>query len=181
MVKTHVSRCHWQPPVHVSEMPNCHGLKTFDSAVRRIEVGPTSVQAIDEFAQNATIGKFDQGRRSRRIEDPSIEDPSQKHLNLRSRYTSDWQEDRAVAAGGRAQARFAGGGKSELRRAVCRITSGTRASRPVDGQCHRKDTASANPPSGGRPRNGLLDSSGEPNTGAGVRVKWCGKSAPLRR
>ena len=58
-----------------------------------------------------------------------------------SRYTSYWQEDRAVAAGGRAQARFAGGGKSELRRAVCRITSGTWASKPMDGQCHRKYTA----------------------------------------
>jgi len=39
----------------------------------------------------------------------------------------------------------AGGGKSELRRAVCRITSGMWASRPADGQCHRKDTASATP------------------------------------
>ena len=44
----------------------------------------------------------------------------------------------------------AGGGKSELRRAVCRITSGTRASRLVDGQCHRKDTASATPRLSGR-------------------------------
>ncbi len=43
------------------------------------------------------------------------------------------------------ETRFAGGGKSELRRAVCRITSGTWASRPMDGQCHRKDTASATP------------------------------------
>src|SRR5579863_345073 len=32
-----------------------------------------------------------------------------------------------------AQAGVAGRGKSELRRAVCRITSGTRASKPVDG------------------------------------------------
>jgi hypothetical protein len=44
-----------------------------------------------------------------------------------------------------AQAAEAGGGKSELRRAVCRITSGMRALRPADGQCHRKDTASATP------------------------------------
>jgi len=44
-----------------------------------------------------------------------------------------------------ASARF-GGGKSELRRAVCRITSGMWVSRPTDGQCHRKDTASATPP-----------------------------------
>jgi hypothetical protein len=44
------------------------------------------------------------------------------------------------------ETRFAGGGKSELRRAVCRITSGTWASKPMDGQCHRKDTASATPP-----------------------------------
>src|SRR5208283_5482953 len=42
-----------------------------------------------------------------------------------------------------AQAGIAGRGKSELQRAVCRITSGTRASRLVDGQCHRKHTASA--------------------------------------
>jgi hypothetical protein len=54
--------------------------------------------------------------------------------------------------------RFAGaGGKSELRRAVCRITSGRLALRPVDGQCHREHTASAS---------------------AEVRVKRCGKSAP---
>jgi hypothetical protein len=32
-----------------------------------------------------------------------------------------------------AQAGVAGRGKSELQRAVCRITSGTRASKPVDG------------------------------------------------
>src|SRR5579875_1208308 len=36
-----------------------------------------------------------------------------------------------------------GRGKSELRRAVCRITSGIQASRPEDGQCHRKHTACA--------------------------------------
>ncbi len=36
---------------------------------------------------------------------------------------------------------FAGGGKSELRRAVCRITSGIAELRPRDGQCHREDTA----------------------------------------
>jgi hypothetical protein len=86
----------------------------------------------------------------------------------------------------------AGGGKSELRRAVCRITSGTWASRPMDGQCHRKDTASATPPRffSGRSRASLetqypswpgpgARSCG--NSSAGVRVKWCGKSAPLRR
>ena len=39
---------------------------------------------------------------------------------------------------------FAGGGKSELRRAVCRITSGTDASRHLDGQCNREDTARFN-------------------------------------
>jgi len=56
-----------------------------------------------------------------------------------------------------------GGGKSELRRAVCRITSGTWASKPMDGQCHRKDTASATPlprpflgPGRGRPWSSLL-------------------------
>ena len=68
-----------------------------------------------------------------------------------SRYTRGWQEDRAVAAGVLREAGAAGGGKSELRRAVCRITSGTWASRPMDGQCHRKDTASATPLSGGHP------------------------------
>ena len=54
----------------------------------------------------------------------------------------------AGGPGGRCRNRFltvSGGGKSELRRAVCRITSGMRASRPVDGQCHRKHTASATP------------------------------------
>jgi hypothetical protein len=33
------------------------------------------------------------------------------------------------------------GGKSELQRAVCRITSGRLASRSADGKCHRKYTA----------------------------------------
>ena len=37
----------------------------------------------------------------------------------------------------------AGRGKSELRRAVCRITSGRLGSSVVDGKCHRKYTASA--------------------------------------
>src|SRR5580700_339946 len=35
----------------------------------------------------------------------------------------------------------AGRGKSELRRAVCRITSGRPGSSPSDGKCHRKHTA----------------------------------------
>src|SRR5580658_7364278 len=35
----------------------------------------------------------------------------------------------------------AGRGKSELRRAVCRITSGRPGSSPSDGKCHRKYTA----------------------------------------
>jgi len=48
------------------------------------------------------------------------------------------------------------GGKSELRRAVCRITSGRACSSTFDGKCHRKHTAPL----------------GE------VRVKRCGKSAP---
>jgi len=34
-----------------------------------------------------------------------------------------------------------GGGKSELRRAVCRITSGTVGASRLDGQCNRKQTA----------------------------------------
>src|SRR5215472_17972966 len=33
------------------------------------------------------------------------------------------------------------GGKSELHRAVCRITSGRMGSSPFDGKCHRKHTA----------------------------------------
>jgi hypothetical protein len=32
-------------------------------------------------------------------------------------------------------------GKSELQRAVCRITSGKVVSRPLDGKCHREYTA----------------------------------------
>src|SRR6266568_5613142 len=72
--------------------------------------------------------------------------PLPQLVNPHARYTNDWQEDRAVAAGSSGN-RDAGGGKSELRRAVCRITSGTWASKPMDGQCHRKDTASATPPS----------------------------------
>jgi len=42
-----------------------------------------------------------------------------------------------IAAG-----RKPGGGKSELRRAVCRITSGIPVSKLEDGQCNRKQTAS---------------------------------------
>jgi hypothetical protein len=34
-----------------------------------------------------------------------------------------------------------GRGKSELHRAVCRITSGRPGSSPSDGKCHRKHTA----------------------------------------
>ena len=64
-----------------------------------------------------------------------------------------------------------GGGKSELRRAVCRITSGTRASRSVDGQCHRKDTASATPlrRASGRAKQVRLD--GHSRRGKGEKVR----------
>ena len=65
----------------------------------------------------------------------------------------------AIAAG--EFERLAGRGKSELRRAVCRITSGTGASRLRDGKCHRENTAASQKDE--------------------VRVKRCGKSAPLRR
>jgi hypothetical protein len=41
-----------------------------------------------------------------------------------------------------------GGGKSELRRAVCRITSGGGVSKLRYGQCNRKDTASSRERSG---------------------------------
>src|ERR1700690_2441642 len=37
----------------------------------------------------------------------------------------------------------AGRGKSELHRAVCRITSGRAGSSPFDGKCHREYTARA--------------------------------------
>ena len=37
----------------------------------------------------------------------------------------------------------AGRGKSELRRAVCRITSGTEALKLRDGKCHREYTAAS--------------------------------------
>jgi hypothetical protein len=60
----------------------------------------------------------------------------------------------------------AGRGKSELRRAVCRITSGRPGSSPSDGKCHRKYTAPVFPDSSSR---------------IGVRVKRCGKSAPPRQ
>ena len=56
----------------------------------------------------------------------------------RLRYT--WSAGGWMIAAARAQA-SSGGGKSELRRAVCRITSGTAASRRLDGQCNREDTA----------------------------------------
>ncbi len=69
-----------------------------------------------------------------------------------------WQLDRTVALA----ASSGEGGKSELRIAVCRITSGRLTSKSVDGKCHRKHTASS-----------LLSS------GCQVRVKRCGKSAPL--
>jgi hypothetical protein len=36
---------------------------------------------------------------------------------------------------------FGGGGKSELRRAVCRITSGTDGLSHLDGKCNRERTA----------------------------------------
>jgi hypothetical protein len=60
-----------------------------------------------------------------------------------------------------------GGGKSGLRRAVCRITSGTRTSRCEDGQCNREHTA-----------NGWTGKRKLPSEAAAVRVKRCGKSAP---
>jgi len=62
----------------------------------------------------------------------------------------------------RVSASESGRGKSELRRAVCRITSGIAASRPRDGQCHREYTARV-------------------SQETKVRVKRCGKSAPRCR
>ena len=70
--------------------------------------------------------------------------------------------DRMVAVlsadAGFGQAARQEGGKSELRRAVCRITSGRTCSSTFDGKCHRKHTAAGVKPE--------------------VRVKRCGKSAP---
>src|SRR6476620_11464990 len=82
-----------------------------------------------------------------------------------------WQPDRTVA-------RRKTGGKSELRRAVCRITSGKPGSSPVDGKCHRKHTA---PPSlWARPFliRFLASRKSRAQSDGGVRVKRCGKSAP---
>src|SRR5437870_2121356 len=53
------------------------------------------------------------------------------------------------------RSRMFGGGKSGLHRAACRLTAGGAAQSVLHGQCHRKYTAPL-----------------------GVRVKWCGKSAP---
>jgi hypothetical protein len=87
-----------------------------------------------------------------------------------------WQPDRTVAL--RKE-----GGKSELRRAVCRITSGRPGSSPVDGKCHRKHTASS---SLWVRRFARLAGHDEirvrpvprAQSDGEVRVKRCGKSAP---
>src|SRR3954463_11567230 len=50
-----------------------------------------------------------------------------------------------------------GRGKSELQRAMCQVTPGRPGSSPVDGKCHRENTAVGQ---------------------TTVRVKRCGKSAP---
>src|SRR6266850_3298507 len=50
-----------------------------------------------------------------------------------------------------------GRGKSELQRAMCQVTPGRPGSSPVDGKCHRENTACWK---------------------RQVRVKRCGKSAP---
>ena len=50
-----------------------------------------------------------------------------------------------------------GRGKSELHRAMCQVTPGRPGSSPVDGKCHRENTAIGQ---------------------TVVRVKRCGKSAP---
>jgi hypothetical protein len=77
---------------------------------------------------------------------------------------SFWLEPAANSSGENGR-----GGKSELRRAVCRITSGTPGSSPADGKCHRKHTA---PSILGGALQFALSRMG------GVRVKRCGKSAP---
>src|SRR5258708_4841815 len=48
---------------------------------------------------------------------------------------------RLAANAGNSQAARREGGKSELPRAMCRITSGRAPSRALDGKCHREDTA----------------------------------------
>ncbi len=50
-----------------------------------------------------------------------------------------------IAASRAVRCASGGGGKSELRRAVCRITSGTVGASRLDGQCNRKQTANSDP------------------------------------
>jgi hypothetical protein len=73
-----------------------------------------------------------------------------------------------MIAAGLERKRRAGGGKSGLRRAVCRITSGMCASRHIDGQCNREYTAFVGSVARERDRCKPPE----------VRVKRCGKSAP---
>ena len=50
---------------------------------------------------------------------------------------------RLSANAGDSQAAQKKGGKSELHRAACRITSGREPSKALDGKCHRENTAPA--------------------------------------
>src|ERR1039458_9953931 len=82
---------------------------------------------------------------------------SQLYLSWEQRVWAAEMQQWGGEAAGRTVASGNGRGKSGLRRAACRLTAG-KVERPY-GKCHRKYTAF-------RKR--------------GVRVKWCGKSAPRR-
>ena len=110
------------------------------------------------------------------------------------RYTNDWQEDRAVAAGG--------SGDRDRRGRKVRTPQGSvpdnvrdagfkARGRPVPQKRNRLGYPSSLSPleaSRGHPwnRNTRVGPACRANpplrkSSAGVRVKWCGKSAPLRR
>ena len=109
------------------------------------------------------------------------------------RYTKHWQEDRAVAAGG-AGNRIRRGRKVRTPQGSVpdnvRDVSVKAHGRPVPQKRNRLGypfPVSSEPveghPGDARPKWARLAGSACrcDNSSAGVRVKWCGKSAPLRR
>src|SRR5260370_33788862 len=77
------------------------------------------------------------------------------------------------------------GGKSELRRAVCRITSGRTGSSSFDGKCHREHTASGERSAravslepDARAKQAKTVAEPSEKRPPEVRVKRSGKSAP---
>jgi hypothetical protein len=118
----------------------------------------TRTRRIGDFAETLSLSYLDfRTSWGVGVKDPERRSlPSATHaaLHSKSRRPDDRCRPRIHAS--------AGGGKSELRRAVCRITSGTEVSRPLDGQCNREHTAKF----GGASQRK-------------VRVKRCGKSAPV--